>query len=169
MMRRSVDPYAPLPYHAAHFLQQEYSSAENKPQGVPNPIAALAGKFRSSWTRYIPSGERLVVEAQLKQRTRFPAEAWAEMGADSNQVEHLLKCLAVCQDWPNHHFLPTDPLASLCCIEGLNDFGPLEFLIDLERALNATIPPDKMRDAIAKDATLAEFMTECLHMATATP
>jgi hypothetical protein len=146
-MRTSSDPYTPLPYHVAHFLQRK------PPSG----------------TRYIPSGERLVVETQLKLRTHFPAEAWAEFGVDSKQVEHLLKRLAVCQDWPNHHFLPTDPLASLCCIEGLNDFGPLEFLIDLGRALNTTIPPDKMRDAIARDATLAEFMTECLHTATATP
>ena len=169
MMRRSVDPYAPLPYRVAHFLQQESSSLENEKRGVSNPIAILAHIIRSSATGFIPSGERLVVEAQLKQRTRFPAEAWCEFAVQSKQVEQLLKLLADCQDWPNHHFLPSDPLASLCCIEGLNDFGPLEFLIDLGRALNTTIPPDRLRNAIVRDATLGEFMTDCFHMATATP
>lgn len=74
-----------------------------------------------------------------------------------DRVEVILQLLASHFDWPNHHFLPCDPL-SLVLEEGRNEFGLEEFLIDLRDEQKISLERDQVISLYQQNTSLAKLM-----------
>lgn len=51
------------------------------------------------------------IELQLSERTNFPTEDWESEGLDLRLAEDVAKAIISRIPWPNHYFLPSDPLS----------------------------------------------------------
>lgn len=98
---------------------EPYSPIEVDLTSLPNPCLPTSddglGVRIAKWiTRnlrfrayYAIPPARLRVAAQLEARRVFPASAWREYPKDTEQ---FLQIVAEFIEWPNHHFVPLDPL-----------------------------------------------------------
>jgi hypothetical protein len=50
------------------------------------------------------------IDSQLGSRPRFPVEAWIEAGINPSDAERIALIVWKTLGWPNHAFLPADPL-----------------------------------------------------------
>jgi hypothetical protein len=60
----------------------------------------------------VPHG-RASVEAQLRDRLRFPSTDWSELGYTEADILSVLGVIKKEMNHPNHHYIPDDPMSLL--------------------------------------------------------
>ncbi len=75
------------------------------------------------------SANRMAVRAQLLARREYPSWQWQGTPLEPDLTERILKLIKATYEWPNHHFIPNDPMG-LVLQEGTNDFADAEFFAD---------------------------------------
>lgn len=106
-------------------------------------LLAIRKRTRLRCVYDVPAG-RASVEIQLSQRPIFPMPAWVDRGCKPECVERCLVIVAQELCWPNHHFMPEDPM-ELALIVDYDEFA-VEFLVNrLDVAFDVSLTPRSIR------------------------
>jgi len=100
---------------------------------------------------------RLSVEAQLRQRARFPSELWNEHGPPS-EVAAILEIIRKELHLPNHHFIPDDPVVLL--MRSGYDLDDVYALINLEEWGAVKFEDTEVERIRNEEWTLGQFVKE---------
>lgn len=107
--------------------------------------------------RYVESERHKEVARQLAIRDKFPSEAWDYQGIDPAKAEIILAKLPVQFDWPNHHFLPSDPLR-LAMEEGVNEYGLEEFVLDIRDEFGSTVTREEVVRLVQNKSEVSDLI-----------
>jgi hypothetical protein len=151
-------PYPPLP---VHFADISGGDTQCHSQGESSCLfRRLLSKvgFRLV-VRYEPSAARRKIEDALHLRPRFLRSEWEDYPLHVDDIEHIFSILASGDlfSWPNHFFVPADPLASVLC-PGINEYAFEESLIRLKREVGVCVDHSLIRRLLAEDRTVGELI-----------
>ena len=106
---------------------------------------------------YEESPQRRATKAQLQERPSFPSDLWRKRSIDPALAESVLVVLSREFEWPNHFFMPEDPIR-LMLQEGMDDWPWDEFVWGVHEALRRDV---SLKDIVAlhhQDATAADLV-----------
>lgn len=82
------------------------------------------------------------IHPQLERRDSFPSDAWIAAGFEPTNAERVARIVAKQTPWPNHHFLPADPL-QLILLEP-EGFGYFNASAAIKRELGVALDTDAL-------------------------
>jgi hypothetical protein len=86
---------------------------------------------------YLDYSERTFLEKQLSSRFFFPSECWHQFN-----IEQVVPILILIEEnfwWPNHHFIPEDPLKFVFFESRFHGYSLTEFRSDMRYKLGYSL------------------------------
>lgn len=154
--------YKPLPYGSEELDRLDASEkARLERLGGASAFGRYLGSLLSVFRAWKPSGARLHVSELMRARNEAPIEAWESTTIGWKTAEPLLRELAEAMEWPNYHFLPNDPVASVF-LPSVNEFAAKEYLCSVRQLIQSSFEDEVLIELISSNSTVEQMLSRIL-------